>query len=45
MLILRVVELIEKAPLVHVIFFDLPLFVGVLANNRLLPNPPQRLSM
>jgi hypothetical protein len=45
MLILRVVELIKKAPLVHVIFLDLLLFVGLLTNNLLLHNPPQRLSM
>jgi hypothetical protein len=29
----------------HVIFLDLLLFVGLLANNPLLYNPPQRLSM
>jgi hypothetical protein len=40
MLILRVVELIEKAHLVHAIFMDLFLFVGLLTNNLLLPNPP-----
>jgi hypothetical protein len=45
MLILRVVGLIEKALLVQVIFFDLLLFVGLLVNNLLLHNPPQRLSM
>jgi hypothetical protein len=45
MLILWVVELIEKALLVHVIFLDLLLFVGLLTNNLLLHNPPQRLSM
>jgi hypothetical protein len=45
MLILRVVELIKKALRVHVIFLDLLLFVGLFANNLLLHNPPQRLSM
>jgi hypothetical protein len=40
MLILRVVELIKKALLVHVIFMDLLLFVGLLTNNPLLHNPP-----
>jgi hypothetical protein len=45
MLILQVVELIEKAPLVHVIFLDLLLFVGLLINNLLLHNRLQRLSM
>jgi hypothetical protein len=45
MLILRVVELIEKALLVHVTFLDLLSFAGLLANKLLLHNPPQRLSM
>jgi hypothetical protein len=45
MLILPGVESIEKALLVHVIFLDLLLFVVLLANNLLLHNPPQRLSM
>jgi hypothetical protein len=45
MLILWVVELTKKALLVHVIFLDLLLFIGLLANNLLLHNPPQRLSM
>jgi hypothetical protein len=45
MLILSGVELIEKAFLVHVIFLDLLLFVGLLTNKPLLHNPPQRLSM
>jgi hypothetical protein len=40
MLILRVVGLTEKALLVHVIFLDLLLFDGLLANNFLLYNPP-----
>jgi hypothetical protein len=40
MLILRVVELIEKTPLVYVTFLDLLLFIGPLANNLLLHNPP-----
>jgi hypothetical protein len=38
----RVVELIEKAHLIHVIFLDFLLFVGLLANNILLHNPPQK---
>jgi membrane-bound acyltransferase YfiQ involved in biofilm formation len=45
MLILWVVGLIEKALLVDIIFLDLLLFVGLLTNNLLLHNPPQRLSM
>jgi hypothetical protein len=45
MLILRVVELIEKALLVYIIFLNLFLFVGLLTNNILLHNPPQRSSM
>jgi hypothetical protein len=45
LLILQVVELIEKALLEHVIFLDPLLFVGRLVNNLLLHNPPQRLSM
>jgi hypothetical protein len=45
MLILWVVELTEKAVLVHVIFLDLLMFVNLLANNLLLHNPAQRLSM
>jgi hypothetical protein len=40
MLILRVVGLTEKALMVHVIFLDLLLFVGLLINNLLLHNPP-----
>jgi hypothetical protein len=40
MLILWVVGLIKKALLVHDIFLDLLLFVGLLANNLLLYNPP-----
>jgi hypothetical protein len=40
MLILWVVELIKKALLVHVIFLDLLLFIGLLINNLLLHNPP-----
>jgi hypothetical protein len=40
MLILRVVQLTEKALLVHVIFLDLLLFVGLLTNKLLLHNPP-----
>jgi hypothetical protein len=40
MLTLRVVGLTEKALLIHVIFLDLILFVGQLANNLLLHNPP-----
>jgi hypothetical protein len=43
-LILRVVGLIERALSVVVIFSYLLLFVGVLANNLQLSNPPQRLS-
>jgi hypothetical protein len=39
MLILMGVELREKALLVHVIFLDLLLFVGLLTNNLLLHNP------
>jgi hypothetical protein len=45
MLILRIVELTKKVLLVHVIFLDLLLFVGLLINNLLLHNLPQRLSM
>jgi hypothetical protein len=45
MLILQVVGSIEKALQVYVIFLDILLFVGLLANNLLLHNPPQRLSM
>jgi hypothetical protein len=45
MLILRVVELIEKALLVHVTFLDILSFVGLLRNKFLLHNPPQRPSM
>jgi hypothetical protein len=45
MLILRVVELAEKALVVYVIFLDLLLFVGFLTNNLLLHNSPHRLSM
>jgi hypothetical protein len=45
MLILQVVGLTEKALLVHIIFLDLLLFVGLLINNLLLHNPPQSLSM
>jgi hypothetical protein len=43
--ILRVVELIEKALLVHATFLDLLLFVGLLINKLLLHDPPQRPSM
>jgi hypothetical protein len=39
MLILMGVELREKALLVHIIFLDLLLFVGLLTNNLLLHNP------
>jgi hypothetical protein len=35
----------RKTLLVHVIFLNPLLFVGLLANNLLLHNPPQRLSM
>jgi hypothetical protein len=45
MLILWVVGLTEKALLIHVVFLDLLLFVGLLANNLLSYNPPQSLSM
>jgi hypothetical protein len=45
MLILWIVELIKKALLVHVTFLDLLSYVGLLTNNLLLLNPPQRLSM
>jgi hypothetical protein len=45
MLILLVVELAEKALLVHVIFLDLLLLVGLLSIKLLLHNPPQRLSI
>jgi hypothetical protein len=44
-LISWVVGLTEKALLVHVIFLDLLLFLGLLANDLLLHNPPQRPSM
>jgi hypothetical protein len=44
MLILPGVELIEKALLVHVIFYLL-LFVGLLPKKSMLHNPLQRLSM
>jgi hypothetical protein len=40
MLILRVVGLIERALLVHVIFSDLISFAGLLKNNLLLHSPP-----
>jgi hypothetical protein len=40
MVILRVVELTERSLLVHVIFLDVLLFVGLLANKFLLYNPP-----
>jgi hypothetical protein len=39
------VNLQVKALLVHVIFLDVLLFVGLLANNLLLHNPPQSSSM
>jgi hypothetical protein len=45
MLILWVVGLTKKALLVRVIFLDLLLFVGLLTNNLLLHNPPQRMNM
>jgi hypothetical protein len=45
MLILRVMELIKRTLLVHVIFLDVLLSVGLLTNNLLLHNPPQRTSM
>jgi hypothetical protein len=45
MLILWVVELIEKTLLLYVIFLDLLLFVCLLTNKQLLHNPPQRSSM
>jgi hypothetical protein len=45
MLNLLVVGLIESALLVHVIFLDLLLFIGLLENNLQLLNPPQRLSV
>jgi hypothetical protein len=45
MLILCVVKLNEKILLVHVIFLDLLLFVGLLTNKLVLYNPPQRPSM
>jgi hypothetical protein len=45
MLILWVVGLIEKTLLVHAIFLDVLLFVGLLTNNFLSHNPPQGLSM
>jgi hypothetical protein len=44
-LILPGVELIEKALLVHVIFLDFLLFIGLLTNKPPLHNPPQRLSI
>jgi hypothetical protein len=40
MLILWVLELTEGALLVHVIFLDLLLFVGLLASNLMSHNPP-----
>jgi hypothetical protein len=45
MLTLRVLGLTERALLVLVIFLDLLLFVGLLANSLLLHSPPPRLSM
>jgi hypothetical protein len=45
MLILWVMELIEKTLLLHVIFMVLLLFVGLLTNKPLLHNPPLRLSI
>jgi hypothetical protein len=45
MLILRVVGLIEKTLLVHVVFLDLLFFASLPKNNILLLKPPQRLSM
>jgi hypothetical protein len=45
MLILRVVGLTERALQVLVIFLDLLLFIGLLANNLLLHNPPPWPSM
>jgi hypothetical protein len=45
MLILRAVGLTERALLVHVIFLNLILFVGQLANSLLSYSPPQRPSM
>jgi hypothetical protein len=45
MLILWVVGLTERALLVHVSFFDLLLFAGLLKNNLQLLNSPQKLSM
>jgi hypothetical protein len=40
MLILQVVELIEKTLPVHVTFLDLLSFISLLANNLLLHNLP-----
>jgi hypothetical protein len=40
MLILWVVELIEKTLLVHAIFLVVLLFIGLLGNKPLLHNPP-----
>jgi hypothetical protein len=45
MLILRVVGLIERAPLRLVIFLDLLSFVGLLESSPLLHSSPPRLSM
>jgi hypothetical protein len=45
MLILQVVGLIKRALLVYVIFLDLLLFVGQLANSLLSHNPPMRSCM
>jgi hypothetical protein len=45
MLILRTVGLTGRALLVHVIFLNLILFVGQLANSLLSYSPPQRPSM
>jgi hypothetical protein len=40
MLILWVVKLIKKTLLVYVIFLDPLLFIGLLASNLLVYNPP-----
>jgi hypothetical protein len=45
LLILWGVGLTERALLILVIFLDLLLFAGLLKNNLVLLNPPQRLSM
>jgi hypothetical protein len=45
MMILQVVELVERALLLLVIFLYLLLFVGQLANSLLSNNPPQNQSM